>query len=419
MINDILNILKSNKIDKYVLSDEIRESAELFYIKKKLDIARAKKVHEISLTVYHEFEKDDKHYLGSSLVFLSPNDSKEVWEKKILSAWELGAYVENPYFELPSGEKSDMQMVETDLNGMDLIDAAKGMAKALYSVDNEKDAFVNSSEFFATKKTVRILNSSGCDVSYIKYDVEGEFVVQSNTLGKDVELHLQFGYDTFDTDALRNKCLEALRSVRDRALAVPAPKDFSGIPIILCDGAVGEFLDFYLQRANAALIYPGYSPFCEGYEICKDCNKEKLNLTMVPDVPYSKDGVKMEKRVFVEDGFVKSLHGAATYSSYINIPQVGLFTKIECTNKTCSLEEMKKTPHLMIKSFSDFQVDAMDGYFGGEFRLGYLFDGEKETIITGGTISGNIFEAQKNLEFSVEQYRDAKYSGPAAVKVML
>ena len=59
----------------------------------------------------------------------------------------------------------------------------------------------------------------------------------------------------------------------------------------------------------------------------------------------------------------------------------------------------------MIKSFSDFQVDAMDGYFGGEFCLGYLFDGQKETIITGGTVSGNIFEAQKNLEFSVRFHR--------------
>lgn len=417
MINDILDILHSNKIDKFVITDEIRESSELFFVKKQLDLTRAKKVHEVSLTVYHEFEKDKKHYLGSSEVFLSPNDTKEILQKKILSAWELGAYVENPYFELPTGQKNEMQVVETNLNSMDLIEAAKEMAKALYSEDIEKDAFVNSSEFFATKKTVRIINSSGCDVSYTKYGIDGEFVVQSNTLGKDVELHLQFEYDNLDTEAIKIKCREALHSVRDRALAEPAPKDLTGIPIILCDGAVGEFLDFYLQRANASNIYPGYSPFCEGYEICSECNKEKLNLTMVPDVPYSRDGVKMEKKIFIEDGIVKALHGRASYSSYINIPQAGLFTGIECGNGTVSLEEMKKTPYLMIKSFSDFQVDAMDGYFGGEFRLGYLFDGQKETIITGGTVSGNIFEAQKNLEFSVERYRDAKYSGPAAVKI--
>ncbi len=71
----------------------------------------------------------------------------------------------------------------------------------------------------------------------------------------------------------------------------------------------------------------------------------------------------------------------------------------------------------MVKSFSDFQVDEMDGYFGGEFRLAYLYEGGEKKILTGGTVSGNIFEAQKNLKFSAEKYGDALYEGPAAVRI--
>ena len=59
----------------------------------------------------------------------------------------------------------------------------------------------------------------------------------------------------------------------------------------------------------------------------------------------------------------------------------------------------------------------MTGFFGGEIRLGYLFDGENVTPVTGGSISGNFIELQNNLVFSKERYKDSKYEGPFAVRI--
>jgi hypothetical protein len=62
-------------------------------------------------------------------------------------------------------------------------------------------------------------------------------------------------------------------------------------------------------------------------------------------------------------------------------------------------------------------MDAYDGHFGGEIRLGYLYDGKSVTLVTGGSVNGNIFTCQYDLVFSLERYSDSCYSGPFAVRI--
>ena len=47
--------------------------------------------------------------------------------------------------------------------------------------------------------------------------------------------------------------------------------------------------------------------------------------------------------------------------------------------------------------------------------MAFLYDGEKVTPVTGGSISGNIFEAQKSLRFSKELQVEKNFEGPKAV----
>ena len=68
-------------------------------------------------------------------------------------------------------------------------------------------------------------------------------------------------------------------------------------------------------------------------------------------------------------------------------------------------------------TFSDFQMDAMGGHFGGEIRLAYLIDGDSVTPVTGGSVNGSILEAQKTFVFSTGRYVTASYDGPYAVRI--
>ncbi len=414
MLDRVLDILKSQKIEKYCIYEERRESSEMFFVKKNLDLVRSKNTVDIKLTVYREFDKDGKHCLGSSDVFIYPETDNGNIIRLIKAAYDSALYADNPYFELPEGENANetVKTIPTSLPGNAMV-----MAKALYEPDKDRDAWINSAEIFAKRDTVRIVNYKGCDVRYVKESVCGEFVVQSRLGGNDVELFKQFEYDGTDAESLTVRCSEALKAVKDRASAVQSPSDVSGYPIILCDETVGEFLQFYLSRCNASCIYPKYSDYKVGGDVCAEAAGDKVSIQIVPDKPYSSEGIRMISHRLIDNGIVKTLHGDSAYSSYIGIEPIGAFSRILCDNEGVDDEELLAEPYIMVKSFSDFQMDAMDGSFGGEFRLAYLCDGGKITPLTGGTVSGNMFDAQKKLAFSKAKYKEAGYYGPSMVRI--
>ena len=103
--------------------------------------------------------------------------------------------------------------MESSLCGKSLEEIGDAFVKALYSVDVNEDAFINSSEFLMSKTNTAIYNSEGIDVSYEKYSVSGEFVVQCLT-PQDVEQYQDFAYDDLDTEALATQAAQALEMVR-------------------------------------------------------------------------------------------------------------------------------------------------------------------------------------------------------------
>ncbi|MDD7688452.1 MAG: TldD/PmbA family protein, partial [Clostridiales bacterium] len=61
---------------------------------------------------------------------------------------------------------------------------------------------------------------------------------------------------------------------------------------------------------------------------------------------------------------------------------------------------------------------AFSGHFGGEIRLAYLYDENgNRSLVTGGSVNGEIFSCQKDIVFSDERYSAYDYEGPFAMKV--
>ncbi len=61
-------------------------------------------------------------------------------------------------------------------------------------------------------------------------------------------------------------------------------------------------------------------------------------------------------------------------------------------------------------------MNEMTGDFGGEIRLGNYFDGNSIIPVSGGSISGNIKDAQKTMLFSLETNQIDNYICPKAIK---
>ena len=113
----------------------------------------------------------------------------------------------------------------------------------------------------------------------------------------------------------------------------------------------------------------------------------------------------MRDQELVKNGKLQIIHGGNRFAQYLGIEPTGNFGGYTAAAGEISLKEMREQPYL----------DSFTGHFGGEIRLAFLYDGEKIVPVTGGSVNGNIFEAQKSFVFSKELQVEKNFEGPKAV----
>ncbi|MGN0297728.1 MAG: metallopeptidase TldD-related protein [Lachnospiraceae bacterium] len=416
MVKTILDALKKNQIDTYLINEEKLQTAELFFIRRNLDMKRAENIHSATVTVYRDFEKDGVKYRGNAVFTVEPSTSEEEIQNKCQKAYLAASFVPNQFYELAGSVQQDCVVMKSNLAQISLEEAAKIMVKALYEADTDTASFINSAEMFVERKEKHIVNSNGVDVSYVKYNVNGEFVAQCKE-PQDVETHQSFAFDTLNTAELTDIVRLTLQMTKDRALATTAAKA-GEYDVILSDEYVATVFENYIDRASGSYIHMGYSDYKVGEFVQgkkEEVSGELLNLHYLPTEPFSNEGVVMKELPMIENGVFKNIQANCRYGYYLKVPVTGLYRKISCDAGKMNFEDMKKHKGLYVVNFSDFQMDSFSGYFGGEIRLAYLNDGEKIVPVTGGSINGSIFEAQKNFVFSKEKQETSRFLGPKAV----
>ena len=416
MIELILEALKANNIETYLIEDGKEEIAELFFIKKNVDMRRAENTHTSYVTVYRDFEKDGVKFRGNAGFTVEPSTTREELDAKISRAYAAAQFVPNAFYEIAPAVKQDCFTVESSLSELTLEEAMGKYVEALYAADCDDKAFINSAEFFVQKNTMHIVNSNGVDVSYVKYSAKGEFVAQCKE-PQDVETYQDFAFEGLQTEELTNQAKEALKLTKDRAVATSAPKA-GQYDVILSGKYAATVLSYYPSRSSGGYIYMQYSDYKTGEFIQGEKSEvtgDILNVDYLPSVPFSNEGIPMKKMSCIKEGVFENIHSGCRFAHYLGVEPTGDYRKIEVAPGNISFEDMKKQKGLYVVNFSDFQMDSMGGYFGGEIRLAYLNDGEKITPVTGGSINGSIIEAQKSFLFSKETQNTSKFVGPKAI----
>ena len=414
VIERIKEVLQENAISVYQIEDTETESAELYFIRKQMDMRRMKKVRHAVVTVFRDFEKEGTKRRGSADVQVAEYMDKEELTQKIKEAYFAASFISNPWYELPEGTAEEVVFVDSTLAQISLQEAVLQLSHALYEADTDTETFINSAEIFVEKTTKHIWNSNGIEVGYTKYKTNGEFVVQCIT-PQDVETYQSFSYDDLEIESLKKKVKETLQMTKDRANATKAPKA-GEYRLILSNSNVASVVGYYISRASSGMIYPKYSNYEVGTKVQgEEVTGDKLTVTLVADVPYSGDGIKMKDRLLLEDSELKLIHGGNRLARYMGIEATGFYGKYRMEAGSVTVEEMKKEPYLHVVNFSDFQMDVYSGYFGGEIRLGYLYDGETITLVTGGSVNGSILELGSAMKFSKEMQKEQGFEGPYAV----
>lgn len=416
MLHKIVSGLKQNNISVYLINEIKKETLELFFVKKKLDMRRLKDVCKYKVTVYHDFEKDGVLMRGSSQVGIYPGMSMNEIDMSLKNAYYAASFVLNPFYELPSGKKEKHKIMPSTLNSGTLAENAAKMTEALFAEDTETDTFLNSAELFLEKTTCHIINSNDIDVSYEKNSVKGEFVVQCIT-PQDVETSQSFSYDELDTWSLRSKVKEALEMTRARAMAKSAP--FAGQYTVLLSGRyVRTIFEYYLDRSSASMIYPKYSNYQIGSQVQGEkVSGDRLTITLKANEPYSNEGISMTNRPLLKDGVLETIHGNSRFSYYLGIKPTGNYNCFYVKGGSKTFSELKTGKYLHVVNFSDFQMDPLTGHFGGEIRLAFLSDGNTVIPVTGGSINGNLLECHQDLVLSKDIQIESDFEGPYAIKL--
>ncbi len=414
MTDKILDALRAEGIDAYAINEVSSRSVECFFVRRNMDLKRRTDIMEWTVTVYREIERSGERLLGSSSLPVYPGMGEGELRAALRDAYYAASLAGNQYYELLEGTKEPEEPSKSGFASMEPEEAAKLMGDALFAADVEEDVFVNSAELFVLRRRNRVINSRGVDVSWNTDQVRGEFVIQCPA-PRDVETYHSFAYRDPDAGALTEKVRQALSTTRDRAAAAQPPKS-GEYTVILTGEQLEEVLSCYLSRSDASLIYQHYSDYAPGMDIQgQDATGDRLTIDLSATVPYDSEGVRLTDRRLMEDGVLRCVHGGVRFSRYLGVEPTGKYTGIVVPTGETPLAQLKAEPYLETAIFSDFQMNPMTGHFAGEIRLGYLFDGEKVTPVTGGSINGSLFEAQKTMRFSKERFTSASYHGPYAV----
>ena len=415
-MDKILSALRSLGVEQYIITEKHTDSLECFYVRKNLDLTRRADTAVTTVQVFRPFEKDGQRMLGDTEVTLRPGMSDGEIQKALEGAWYAAQFVSNPWYPLPAGAKEPFRADTGGFGGKSLAGSMKSMTEALFAADTEEDVFLNSAEVFMRRNSTRILTSEGADVGWEQTDVWGEYVCQCPA-PVDVETYHQFNYRGPETEALSAGVTHALGMTKARARAAAAPKTGT-YALVLDREQMREFFSYYVDRSGSAMIYQKYSPFRLGDAVQgADAAGDGLTMGLAATEPYTDLGTPMADRPLLENGVLKTIHGGARFGHYLGVEPTGRYRAIRVPVGGTPLAELTKEPCLYAVSFSDFQMDAFSGHFGGELRLGFLYENGTVTPVTGGSVNGSSLDCQGRMTFSAERYRSADYDGPLAVRL--
>lgn len=424
MIENIKKIISSlDNISAYKIIENKINSTELFFIKKELQMDRIKDVHHFRVTVYKDFEENGAKFRGSSTTKIHPTMSDEEIKTVLMEASFAANFVKNPYYPLvnannsPSFDKSTVEEIAADGRIADYINS-------IYEVDVFKNGSINSCELFLNSLSTRIVNSEGIDVSFNGTKGQIEFIINWKEAEEEIELYKDMHFSTYDGNMISSEVRDLLLKGREKSIAAHTP-NLKKFTVLLTGEPVAEFFSYYTMQASAQSIYNKISTAKLGENIQGDqVLGDHVTLSLDPYMknssysePYDEDGFLLNPVHLYKDGILENYWGDMRYCYYLNIPATGIIKNVNVAPGSRSIEDMKISPYLELCAFSDFQMDSLTGNFAGEIRLGWYFDGKTTVPVSGGSVSGNIMEVQKEFYFSKEVQKSNSFFGPKTIQL--
>ena len=414
MTERIITLLKENPlVTDYRLNTVNTESYELFFVHKSLETVRSTDTTDRKVTVF--VEKDGN--LGDATFSVYASYTDEDIRREITLACKKASLAGNEPYALPENE---ILVRESDSNFKDYktADLAAAVAKAVFAADCEDGGSINALEIFLYRDTVTVKNSRGIDKTEIRYHAMVEAIPTWNSSEESVELYECHNFTEFDAVAVTAEISTRMHEVRDR-LAAKAPEAPLSCPVVLGAPELAELFSSLAHELNYAGVYNRTAAFKEGDDIQKGAVGDRMTVTMcsavkgsVRSAAFDVDGTALVDTEVIRDGQAVGSYGSARYASYLGKKPTGNLGCLRVETGSVADEELKRAPYFRCASMSGLQLDIYNDYIGGEVRLAYYFDGEKEIPVTGISISGKLSDALANMRLCDTATVYEGYFGP-------
>jgi predicted Zn-dependent protease len=423
MNSKLVSLLESNKqISAWKLNEKQTESVELFFIKKALDMDRAKSVSHLTLTVYVDFEEGGKKYRGSSSSEIHPTMTEDDIVRAIERLSFAASFVKNEHYPLASPSEAKPSERCSNLGEKPLYEWVHEVTKAIFEADIHEKGGINSAELFLNKNTTHIMNSEGVNVNFTSYSGTLEFITTWKETEEEIELYRNLNFASFTPELFKLEVEGMIRQCRDKAVAKPTPS-VKNIAVLLTGTPVKEFFNYYYNQASVISVYNNISTLEVGDNV-QGANTmgDTINVTLDPNLvnsvasaSYDQDGFPLTKVELYKEGVLMRNWGPVRFSHYLKILPTGNIENLLIEGGSKAASDLKQEPYLELIAFSDFQMDTVTGDFAGEIRLGYYYDGVSIVPVTGGSLSGNIKKVQEYMYLSKELQQDNSFFGPKTI----
>ncbi len=411
-LKDINKLLKANKkISDYEIISNKKESSELFFVLKKLELNRVTSTESISINIY----VDSKDLRGSSTILVTSADDEKSFNKKVNEAIKKAKSALNKYYPLSSNQKKiDNKLSKTE----ELNQLAKKVGDAILKADHYKKGWINSTEVFVSRTTLEFINSNNVKQKEERLNIEFEIIPTWSNEKEEFELYKYYKSNKLDSKAITAEVEEVLNLAKARSNAVKLNKVKikKGTPVLI----QGEMADLIVDTIKENATYMSKFMHQNHYELKDAVSNNKFDLTLKSRIKgcfnsrsFDTNGITLSSKKLIKEGKLINNYGDIRFGYYL----LNDTSKVSGNYSVCQISNYdtfayKRKPHIIIDHFSSPQMEADSGYFGGEVRLARYFDGKKYIPLTSFTLSGNIYEALKDVTFSKEEVVTNSYKGP-------
>lgn len=439
----LLDALRSHPgIDDWTLRLDRRREVQIYLVGHEIEGIRqvTREAYEVELINDHPARSDAgevKLARGSATIPLARIDLARlpsVLEDGVAMArlvdnapWSLAAPAPAPDVAL-----TDPQLVaagDATAAGLEAADQIRELAER----EQPSGVRLSGAELFLTYAEHELVNSRGAEASATSTHAMMEITLLARRADEETEYFRQAEARRLTDLRVAATVRAGAELARDKLRAV-APRTRLG-PVVITGEALNQLMagqvigapSALLFHASARAAYEHLSRFELEASIYGDREPAGDRLTLrsnarrpfgMASYRWDADGLPAQDLLVIEAGVLRRRPASLRYAQYLGVPATGRSGVTEIEPGTTSHAELLKgdEPVLEVLDFSSPNVEALSGDFGMEIRVGYETSAGGRQPITGGSVTGNLFEAMAAARFSIETSAFGEYAGPRAIR---